>query len=789
MGLLGWLKGGGGRREEEKVPAAAPPPVPASSRLGIDLVAAGRYAEACDAFRQAIEREPEVAAHRVNLAFALQESGDAVAAVGQLKQATELDATSFDAHYMLGGALEQSGDLADAANALRQAVGLQPAMERAHADLIRVLARDEQNDAADAAADAALARFPESANLHVARGNLHMAAGKMDEALASFDRALAVLPGDINVRLNRALALHVAKRFEEALGEYDSVLATDPMSGKAHAGRGGTLREQGEFTEAIVSYRRALELNPHEAEWLNLLGVVLQHAGEMDAAIASYRDALRLRPDLPGGYVNLGLALAETGDVGGAIAEYDKGLGVGPLASTHANLGIALQKAGVLDGAIYHYREALKMEPENFETRCNLAAALCDAGESALSISELRQLLELDKHNYYAHSNLLFNLSVYGFTSPEKYLEEARRFDANVTPLPVPVLPRRPRRPGAPLRVGFVSGDLRNHPVGFFLESILANLDASRFELWAYPTIYQEDALTARIRPLFTGWKSLKGLTVEKAVQAIRSDGIDILFDLGGHTGENRLPVFAARAAPVQITWLGYFASTGVSAMDYVLADDVCVPPGMEHQFTEKVWRLPQTRLCLTPPDPATTPAVSTLPALERGYVTFGCFQRLAKINASVLDAWGEVFTALPSARLYLQGPQTGRDIYVEQILTRLKAIGIEASRVTIKPPASRAEYLRAHAEVDIILDTFPFNGGTTTSEALWMGVPTVTLAGTSMIGRQGMAMMSAVGLGDWVGEDVVGLREPSRRTCPKFACSGGPARQSPRDRKGFSPF
>jgi predicted O-linked N-acetylglucosamine transferase (SPINDLY family) len=187
--------------------------------------------------------------------------------------------------------------------------------------------------------------------------------------------------------------------------------------------------------------------------------------------------------------------------------------------------------------------------------------------------------------------------------------------------------------------------------------------------------------------------------------------------------------------------------------MDYVLADDICVPDGCDHLFIEKVWRLPQTRLCFTPPPDGTTPDVSALPALQRGHITFGCFQRLPKINDSVLSLWQQVFAALPNARLLLQSHQTGRRLYVEQILARLVGAGISADRVTVRGPAHRSAYLQSYGEVDIVLDTFPYTGGTTTCEALWMGVPTVTLTGETMIARQGVAMMRAAGLPDWVAE------------------------------------
>jgi len=240
----------------------------------------------------------------------------------------------------------------------------------------------------------------------------------------------------------------------------------------------------------------------------------------------------------------------------------------------------------------------------------------------------------------------------------------------------------------------------------------------------------------------------------EAAARRIRADEIDILIDLAGHSAENRLGVFAYRPAPLQITWLGYFASTGVDAIDYILADESCVPPGNEAQFSERVWRLPQTRLCFTPPEGDAAPAVDPLPALQRGVVTFGCFQRLPKITDDVIRLWGEVLGRLPGSRLLIQSVQTGRAKAVEQTLARLARVGITADRVSIRGPVSRDAYLKAYAEVDIVLDTFPFPGGTTTCEALWMGVPTLTLCGETMISRQGETMMRAAGLPEWVAVD-----------------------------------
>jgi predicted O-linked N-acetylglucosamine transferase (SPINDLY family) len=299
------------------------------------------------------------------------------------------------------------------------------------------------------------------------------------------------------------------------------------------------------------------------------------------------------------------------------------------------------------------------------------------------------------------------------------------------------------------LRIGFVSGDLVNHPVGYFVESLLAELDPARLEVFAYPTQPVSDDLTARIRPHFAAWKPLYGRSDESAATLIHGDGIDVLIDLSGHTAHNRLPVFAWKPAPVQVSWLGYFATTGVPGIDYLLADEVSVPPEHRSHFTETVWYLPDTRLCFTPP--ATDVAVAPLPALANGYVTFGSFQNLAKLGDEVLKAWAGIMTSMPAARLRLQNKQLADPGVRERLLERLCRAGIGAGRVALHGPMLRRDYLAAHAEVDLILDTFPFPGGTTTCEALWMGVPTLTLAGDRLIARQGASLLAAAGLTAWI--------------------------------------
>jgi protein O-GlcNAc transferase len=307
----------------------------------------------------------------------------------------------------------------------------------------------------------------------------------------------------------------------------------------------------------------------------------------------------------------------------------------------------------------------------------------------------------------------------------------------------------RPER----LLVGLVSGDFRMHSVGHFLEGLLSHIDPANIELIAYPTNLKEDELTARIRPFFSAWKPLVGKSDEDAALLIHADGVHILIDISGHTAHNRLPVFAWKPAPVQVTWLGLPNTTGVSEMDYVLGDRQAIPPEHESHFSETMWRLPDSYLCFSAPRYPVN--VAPLPALSTGYVTFGSFNNLTKMNDAVVELWARILLSVPDSHLYLKTSQLKDANIREQTRRRFAVWGIAPERLLLGGTlGSIADHLSEYNKIDVALDTFPYPGVTTSVEAIWMGVPVVTLHGDRFLSLTAKSIAHHVGLPDWVAVD-----------------------------------
>jgi protein O-GlcNAc transferase len=522
----------------------------------------------------------------------------------------------------------------------------------------------------------------------------------------------------LSVEFNQLVALSNAGHHAELESSARSMVGQYPNSGFAWKLLGESLYMQGK--DALYALQKTTELLPDDADAFSNLGVVLTGLGQLNEAVASCRRALKIKPDD---------------------------------ARAYNTLGNALQDLGQLNDAVASYRRALQIKPDYAKAHNNLGAALQDLGRSIDAAASYRRALELKPDYINAQGNLLFTLNHIASHAPAYCRAEAHQYGrmvakgvtARFTAWQCVAKPER-------LRVGLVSGDLFNHPVGFFLESLLAQLDYTRIELIAYPTNPVMDELTARIKPYFAAWKPLFGLGDEAAARLIHADGVHVLIDLAGHTVHNRLPVFAWKPAPVQASWLGYFATTGVAEMDYLLADRYVVPSGEEDNFTETIWRLPESYLCFTAPTYEVD--VSALPALSMGCITFGCFNNLVKMNDAVVDLWARVLQAVPGSRLFLKTKQLNDPMMCNITRQRFTERGISPDRLLLEGSSPRAELLAAYRKVDIALDPFPYPGGTTSVEGLWMGVPVITRRGERFLSHLGETIAHNAGLADWIAAD-----------------------------------
>ena len=652
----------------------------------------------------------------------------------------------------LGATLRMQGK--DSLLALQKAMELLPNDAEAHNNLGLTLQERGRLDEAVASYRRALQIKPDYAETHSNLGNVLKGLGRLDDAVASYRRALEIKPDFADAHNNLGVALKDLGRLDDAVASYRWALAIKPDFADAHSNLGVVLKELGRLDDAVASYRRALAIKPDFADAHSNLGVALKALGRLDDAVASYRQALAIKPDYAEAHNNLGVALSGLGRPDDAVESFRLALGLKPeLADAHYNLGNTLSGLGRPDDAVKSFRRALEIKPDFADAHSNLGNALKDLGRLDDAMASYHRALEIKPDFAEAHSNLLFAHNYLADQPAMRLLDEARHFDDLVARKALPHTDwHNTSKPSRCLRVGLVSGDLRNHPVGYFLESVLMALSANaagRLEFFAYHNHFRTDALTERIKACCHGWHSVMGLSDEALVQMIRGDGIDILIDLSGHTAHNRLSMFAWKPAPVQASWLGYFATTGVAAMDYLIADPWVAPEAEEAYFSEKIWRLPETYLCFTPPDVAAE--VAPLPALANGYITFGCFNHLTKMNDAVVALWARVLHAVPGSRLFLKTRQLNEATTQQGVVDRFTAYGIDAGRLVLEGSAPRVELLSAYRRVDIALDPFPYPGGTTSVESLWMGVPALTLAGERFLSHIGESILQNVGLPEWI--------------------------------------
>ncbi|WP_175753078.1 tetratricopeptide repeat protein [Burkholderia ambifaria] len=688
-----------------------------------------------------------------NLGNMLRECGRLDDAIAHYRRAVALRPDYPEAHNNLGNALRDARDPAEAMQSCSRAIELRPGYAEAYNNLGNVLQDLGELDAAAASYGKAIAFHPAYAEAHSNLGNVLRAQDRHADAIVHYRRAIELNPALRVAHRGLAIALRATDDFDGALEHARAGLEPDDAEG--HCALGRSLRSMNDFDGAARLFERACEIDPGYAPAWCRLGELRCQQGEYEESLRLCRHAIELDPELADAYNFLGLAYHNLDRMAASELSHRHAIDLNPDdADAHHNLAAALFRLDKLDEAMSEYRIAQELGVDPVKIQLTLGDILWAKRDFAGAVAAFREAVEHDPHRAYAR--LLFNMSSSPAFAPEEWVVDAQRYgdylarDARLLSHDREQRARQAR--GRPLRVGFVSGDLRQHPVGIFLESVLAHLDRTRIEPHAYVTFVVEDDVTTRLKSGFASWKKLTCLNRDQAARMIHDDGIDVLVDLAGHTNWSGLPVFAHRPAPVQASWLGFFATTGCRTIDYFIGDPHTLPADEAHHFVEQPWHLPDSYLCFTPP--AYDVAVGPLPMATGGGVTFGCFGKLTKISDDVIALWSRLLHALPDARLMLKAHELGASDLNRATLERFARHGIGAHQLILEGGSPRAEYFNAYNRIDIALSPFPYPGGTTTAEALWMGVPVIGMKGGRFVTHICESLLHAAGMGDWIAAD-----------------------------------
>lgn len=591
---------------------------------------------------------------------------------------------------------------------------------------------------------------PADARSHYEAGDEHRQAGRIEAALAAFETAARLAPTVAVAQFQVGNANYALGRYDAAITAYTRSQELEPQADTAN-NLGNTYARLDRLFDAVKAFESAIQLNPEMIPaYINLGQAQLTRKKYLEAMNA-LMPALSRNPRHAKGQALLAETLFAMGNFESAADCYARAVESSPEdVDLRTAFGVALTRVGRFKQAAEQYTLALQQRPDDPILYNNLGEVHRSRGQITESLFCFYKALELKPDVPETHSNLILTMQYDSSVSAEQLLKEGRfwaqRHTTGITRL---AAPERDCDPERKLRVGFVSADLGRHPVGRFLEPVLKHRDKSRTETFVYSVGLVDDEQTTQLRVLSDHWLAAVDLSNDALAERIRADEVDILIDLAGHTAEHRLLMFATKPAPVQASWAGFSGTTGLNEIDYVIADRWVVPKDEEQYFTERVVRLPNCYVPFTPPLPDVP--VAPLPAATNRFITFGSFNNLAKVTPQVIQLWAEVLRAVPNSRLFLKTRALGDEAIRDAVTAKFGEHLIAPERLRLEGSAPRSELLAAYGEVDVGLDPFPFNGGITTLESLWQGVPVVSLRGNRFVAHATESFLQNARLGDWV--------------------------------------
>jgi predicted O-linked N-acetylglucosamine transferase (SPINDLY family) len=677
----------------------------------------GDVAAAEAIYRQILAVAPEQPDALHLLAVACRQQGRLADALALFERCAKHSPRHADLLTNYGEALLAAGQAAAGEQQLRKALTIQPRHPQALNNLGLALQAQGRLDQAIAAGRRAVDASPEHANARNNLGNYLLAIGRPGDAIEHFRKALQLAPAQSDIATNLVLALEQSGEPLLALQSAEQLLASHPSHARLRSSTGRLLWQQQRLVEAVAQFNEALRLDDQDAgTWCNF-GLTLHDSGQPLEAIAAYRRAIALDP---------------------------------AQVSAWNNLGITLKEQGAISEALASFNEALRLQPDHAESWSNLGMSLEITGRADEAVSAYQRALELDPQLDRAHSNRVFALNYLPDFDAAMIANEHRQWAERHVAHLYPSAPSAalPPEPGRRLRVGFMSPDLRNHPVAYLLQPYLAHYERQTIELFIYSDVAIGDERTNQLRALAEHWRDIAGQSHHAVAEQVRTDQLDLLVDLAGHSARHRLPVFAMKPAARQASWIGYFNTTGLRSIDYFVTDPATTPAELREHFSEQPLYLPDSRFCYQLPEYA--PPVAPLPALQNSEITFGSFNNLAKLNDQVIGTWARILDALPNSRLFLKALALSDEQVRVNLIAKFAAFGIGASRITLRGHSPHVEMLREYGMIDIALDTFPFSGGMTSCEALCMGVPVLTLCGQTLAGRQTHSLLRTLRLDAW---------------------------------------
>lgn len=585
--------------------------------------------------------------------------------------------------------------------------------------------------------------------------------GNLVAAIEWYRKTLEIQPANPAALNNLGGALQGQGQAGAALECYQRAIASDPNHQDALSNLGAAQKDLGNLDGAVGSLQKLVAINPNQPDLYGRLGDIYKMQGKLNTAIDYFHKALSLAPDNHEILNSLGVAFKEIGELEKAVASYRQALVYKPdYADVYNNLGNVLGDLGQLDAAVANYKVAIAHNPGSVAALNNLGVALTEQCELVAAIDCYKKAITNAPHNQTAHSNLLFTTQYLPGQSLKTLLIAHQGWAATLPAnLKKQLLPHKnDPSPNRRLRLGLVSPDLGRHPVGYFMLGLIKSRPKSELEIICYSDRIA-DAMSKELKKHADGWLFSKALSNHDLARRINADKIDILIDLAGHTENNRLLTFAMRPAPIQISWAGYVGTTGLATMDYLLADNHYVHRGEEQYYTEQIIRLPDSWVCYTPPEYAAITTPQAVNSKERG-VMLGNFGSPAKINSEMLEVWADILKKIPDASLLLKYRGMDNPSNIKRIKEQLAKKDIVESRIIIEGKTPHPEFLGRYHDVDIALDTLPYSGGLTTFEALWMGVPVVSVVGDTFAGRHSTSILNTLGLSELVASDLAGYVE-----------------------------